>query len=471
MKNLVIAVLIILAFTIWISRVSALPESKINNVFPVNQTRMSEYLPKPHTCANPGPASAISANPDKALYSVGQVAKIIISVLDNKGCPTNQKVNIQSYYIGHDTPLLVDQRSVFPQNSSLYGFGALYLLPLNELGKYRIASTTASSPPITAENLIQVNDVFQTRYATVLYFGLSSFVGLMILISFGHSLDFTVSEVLRFILITGITFSVIGSFIFINDEIGSYAGIGMVKESSNLPNSLVSTNSTNEWVINIGGIPLPSSGAYTTGIQIPIFVFIFGIAGGYLRYLYKTAKIGTFEKETQKLKNEANKVFQLEVEPLIKKLEEERKTVSNNLKKLEAERKKLSKNPKFKNIASDDEISCAQQIRSISYRIEELNMRLDRNYRTRYRYLIFYRSIEDLSLLFLSPLLAIAVWFLLDQWQTTASNIKTLIVVSFTVGLMTDEIVRVLISLTQSLLRSSQKQETEAPTKRNQSKS
>ena len=42
-----------------------------------------------------------------------------------------------------------------------------------------------------------------------------------------------------------------------------------------------------QWVINIGGQP-PN---YDYGIQIPISVLIFGILGGYLRYLYKTSKL------------------------------------------------------------------------------------------------------------------------------------------------------------------------------------
>jgi len=41
-----------------------------------------------------------------------------------------------------------------------------------------------------------------------------------------------------------------------------------------------------EWMINVGGYPNDN---YSEGVQIPIYVFTFGILGGYLRYLYDMA--------------------------------------------------------------------------------------------------------------------------------------------------------------------------------------
>jgi hypothetical protein len=85
------------------------------------------------------------------------------------------------------------------------------------------------------------------------------------------------------------------------------------------------------------------------------------------------------------------------------------------------------------------------------------------------RWRSFYHSLEDLALLFLSPLLAIAIWFVLSQWTPTQgrNNIYILGAVSFSAGLVTDEIVQFLIKLTQSILRVAQKEE-EKPVEQNQ---
>jgi hypothetical protein len=61
-----------------------------------------------------------------------------------------------------------------------------------------------------------------------------------------------------------------------------------------------------------------------------------------------------------------------------------------------------------------------------------------------------YQSLEDLALLLLSPLLAIAVWFLLTRGGTIDRNI--IAAVCFTVGLITDRIINTLINLGSSVL-------------------
>ena len=66
----------------------------------------------------------------------------------------------------------------------------------------------------------------------------------------------------------------------------------------------------------------------------------------------------------------------------------------------------------------------------------------------------FYQSLEDIALLFLAPLLAIAVYFLLTVFGLEGGNsIYTIAVISFTVGLMTEEVVQALIGFTTSKLK------------------
>ncbi len=129
---------------------------------------------------------------------------------------------------------------------------------------------------------------------------------------------------------------------------------------------------------------------------------MFGIAGGYLRYLYKTAKIRTFDKEIQDLRTTTNKIFSDEYQSQIDKLKKDRMKL--------VEIQKLGES--------------SLMVQKIDTELSGLMYAKEYRYRSGLRKLIFYRSIEDLSLLFLSPLLAIAIWFVLDQWQTTASNVK-----------------------------------------------
>ena len=66
---------------------------------------------------------------------------------------------------------------------------------------------------------------------------------------------------------------------------------------------------------------------------------------------------------------------------------------------------------------------------------------------------LFYNSLEDIALLFLAPLLAIAVWFLLDQMGIQGQDaIQTIAVVSFTIGLITEEAIQALLKFSKSIL-------------------
>jgi hypothetical protein len=70
-----------------------------------------------------------------------------------------------------------------------------------------------------------------------------------------------------------------------------------------------------------------------------------------------------------------------------------------------------------------------------------------------YRLWLFYHSLEDISLLFLAPLLAIAIWLLLIQAGMQGQEaLPTIAVISFSVGLITEEVVQALINFTKSAL-------------------
>ena len=66
----------------------------------------------------------------------------------------------------------------------------------------------------------------------------------------------------------------------------------------------------------------------------------------------------------------------------------------------------------------------------------------------------FYQSLEDIAILFLAPLLAVAVYFLLKVFGLEGDNaIYTIADVSFSIGLVPEEVIRTLIQFTTSRLK------------------
>ena len=140
------------------------------------------------------------------------------------------------------------------------------------------------------------------------------------------------------------------AFALTDVQIAPASPLGLVIKTANDVNT-TAANAANEitnlqWVINIGGIGLNS---YTTGVQVPVSVVIFGVAGGYLRFLYYTS--------TKKQ----------DIADSVSSQSSDGTHTINGEKTLEDEPEP------------------------------------------------FYESLKDLSLFFLSPLLAIAVWLVLTQ--------------------------------------------------------
>ena len=122
-------------------------------------------------------------------------------------------------------------------------------------------------------NVVSIYDTSTVRFLLI---SVASFAGLLILISISKK-DNAIQEVLRFVFLSGIVVSILISLIFTGLEIGKNSTIGLTKMGENQ----TGTESNNaQWVFNVGG-----------ALQIPIYVVVFGLIGGYLRYLYKTSKL------------------------------------------------------------------------------------------------------------------------------------------------------------------------------------
>jgi hypothetical protein len=178
----------------------------------------------------------------------------------------------------------------------------------------------------------------------------------------GESL-MTTYKILRFIFITGMVSSILGGLMVTEVEVGPNSPVGLVlkqvfdtnenpqfDENSGLP--------IREWVINVGGNIVGN--ARTFVINVPFYVVLLGLLGGYLRYLSKAAS-KSYPHQPERIPDEKNS--------------------------------------------------------------QEFAVRTE----------------AELSEIALAPLLATIVWLLLSQGQPTA-NIYWLAAVSFSVGLVTKEI-------------------------------
>src|SRR5919108_4370007 len=67
--------------------------------------------------------------------------------------------------------------------------------------------------------------------------------------------------------------------------VNSYVGLVLRQQFDDNGNPIIRNGQqVNQWMLNIGGSWFDN---YSSGIQVPFYVFYFGLLGGYLRYLYK----------------------------------------------------------------------------------------------------------------------------------------------------------------------------------------
>lgn len=153
-------------------------------------------------------------------------------------------------------------------------------------GIYNITATTSlGGKDQTAWITIKVTNLFNSTPIYFLYLSIGFLMGLVTLIIVGTR-SHSVSEIIRFICITGIVFSILASLLLTDLQIGANSPVGLIIR--NIASSNQSGNTFSDWALNIGGSQLSN---FNDGISIPVYVVVFGIIGGYLRYLYKTARL------------------------------------------------------------------------------------------------------------------------------------------------------------------------------------
>ena len=275
--------------------------------------------------------------------------------------------------------------------------------------------------------------------------------------------DITTFEIIRFILISIIILPSLFGLIFIDSEWGRNSIISIIK----LYNTTNEEQLDNQWIVNIGGLKIDN---YQSGIFIPVFVIIFGLIGGYLRYLHRTILqkdniyhssyvdeylfswndiIGNIY-EGNKLKQYLNN--KLKVNWIYERNFE--MTPDNQI-KIDSPDKKdiiliqlnrtLNRTEDRIDITFDGELVDHTLIgKRINDQIFVYNRLNKKNW-------LFYQSLGDMTILVMAPLLAIATWFLLN---TAGVYDKYIIaIVSLTIGLITENIINRLINFSESAFK------------------
>jgi hypothetical protein len=395
--------------------------SQINEVFPTpfvpdpTDDPSAEQYPEPYPGPSPDPystsydstfydtpnvhdnASFVGVNTDNVRFVVGSPVGVQGEVFDEKGNRYHEDVPVAiTVRQTHEMSFLdlseekIDASDVKESKTfvpAFNGFYITYIIPPLEPGLYEVSAypvvqgVNASGGVFKSFTTIQVQELFYTRPFLVLVIGGAiGLVGLTMVIirapvAPGSSkdipgreqLDRTTYELLRFIFLTIIAITPILAFALTDVQIAPFSPLGLITKLGPPPNIPLDSEEERfifQWLINVGGT---INNNYSSGIQIPVAVVIFGIAGGYLRFLYYTSTKGR----------------------------------------------------------KDDIL-----------------------------YEPFYESLKDLSIMFLSPLLAIAVWLVLFQGGTTSAF--TLAAISFTIGLVTREVVYALINFVSSKISSAE---------------
>jgi hypothetical protein len=341
-------------------------------------------------------------------------------------------------------------------------------LNIHKVGDYKIhAKILNKYDNVESFSFIKVHNLFFVESTYFLYLGIG-FLLFFIIVILTQKRNQIGQEIFRFISISGIIISIILFLVLNTQPLGQNSVIGIVQitipsDDNNIPflntdpiSTLLKTVSApKEWVLNVGGVYSVISSSYNGGIQIPMYIIVLGFIGGYLRYLYKTSQIKIFipspsstmilrwdkvpGQDNLKLKEFLENKFSIKLIENFKIISEENKKIIYS----DPYTITFIKKENSIIISINDEV-----VYKLGIKEEDGIIKLF-DYKP-INYSIFLQSLEDLTLLFLAPLLAVSLWFLLDLSGVTQQN--SLALASFSVGLVTNEIIARIISFTKNII-------------------
>src|SRR5215216_30157 len=371
---------------------------------------------------------AIGLQTDDLTYSRGQRVNINGTVSNASG-PINVKVAIQVFHLDSNSSVPLYQSSVFANNGTYYDNG----LNANLMGTYKVSAVAFSNDNNIqgqAYTFFEVLNPLTSWPAFFMYGAIVAFVALMILIRIDIKKSSYEVSIVHFLFLSTIAVLPIISLAFTDFETGAGSAFGLVVEPR-VENGEV--QSGGEWVLNIGG---NQADYYRQGIQIPVYVIIFGLAGGYIRYLYKNSHLQITKNELHKIKESVLEKYK---NASLDDLKREHIGLAKSIKDYQAQNEELSEG------SEEDTKTAALHVLVIRER----------------RKFIFHQSLKDVTLFLLSPLLAIALWFFLLQGVEGGTVEPYLIaIISFSVGLVTEQVIEALKQFASNIIVKGSREET-----------
>jgi len=448
--------------------------------------------------------STVAIDSRKVLI-VPQDAVLNVLVYDENDCLINEQVNIEVRYLGKDEqadknlesiasrtnkskPAVVTEASasnsqqtdatinkmppLIYNQTAVNTFFSKSGVPLDKPGVYLVqASIPGQEQAKISLTLIDGLNFFGTRFFVSIIIGVSALIALLIISGLSNRFDIIekYSKEVRFLCISIIVFSIVVALYFVSEELGVGAPVGLVKRpliNSTSITDIIPGSSGEQWMINIGGV---RENNYKFGLQIPIYVFVFGILGGYIRYLYATTQPQTDVRTVRLLRIRLfswNNVPGQDADILrdFLKKKYELKWINDKLNFKKDNKKLLLKDDNNVNLLSitlDDDtatlyLNDKEEKDKFIVKKENTDSIV---YAEQYDPLksTFYTSLRDIALILLAPLLAAAVWFLVIQnGVDPIKGIFVLAVVSFAVGLATNNVVDALVNFLNIRMRATQ---------------
>ena len=245
---------------------------------------------------------------------------------------------------------------------------------------------------------ITVVDFTSTPQFVVVVMAISALIILLTIVSSFRAgkanVSLSVFRVARFTLVSIIVFGMVSFFYFSDIEYDRGGTLGIVLYEFSEERKFDQPLDLN-WVLHVGGV---SQEQYRGGLIIPIYILIFGVFGGYLRFFYYTANKWLKREVLSQLTDKENE-----------RIFEDKSCLS-------------TANEKYDLIESE---AHAGRIHSILARV------------------LTNRVMGDLSLLFIAPILAVMMYFVLSQsGLNETDNVWTFAVTSFAAGLFTEKVIQ-----------------------------
>ena len=306
----------------------------------------------------------LSSHADKHL--VGQNVAISGIYYDSNGQPIDGSIKLRYFYTPLNNELVFgdDRENLSAKNGMFFDTSFTPDKP----GRYLIEAESQSKAFDSLH--ITVVDFTSTPQFVVVVMAVSALIILLTIVSSLRTgkgnVSLSVFRVARFTLVSIIVFGMISFFYFSDIEYGRGGTLGIVLYEFSEERKFDQPLDLN-WVLHIGGV---SQEQYRGGLIIPIYILIFGVFGGYLRFFYYTANKWLKREVLSQLTDKENELI-FEGKPLLS-----------------------TANEKYDLIESE---AHGGRIHSILARV------------------LTNRVMGDLSLLFIAPILAVMMYFVLSQ--------------------------------------------------------